>query len=719
MSRYFAFRYRKSEDSVRQSLVLFCQSEIEASSLIKEIKEDVTLNLVPSDVVILGFSISKETKTDILSNDMFVDEFESFVGDIGEKITFLSVDESGRIVNVVNDEGVEFQSKLMLAGGNEIFKNRKGVITSSPSYHFLKPSGDHCDKFIRASNLFTSGVEVAFLAISLLPYLTSNIKRVYVDTSSISFLISTAIQLTKRFHNQQPIIESFESYSVFKKTYGFVTSRDSLVVVSATTSGGLVKDLIKDTAFSLDNILTLFFSKIPDVQRGLFDISSAVEPGIYSVPEQHCKLCQQGSKIIKIEGEQFLPETPKHELLVIKKVDFDVKRQKFFKEFAVRGLLKFDSSPDGTWEKEHFYIDINRLLSSNPTKFKVTLKKKLNKHFSRDISTVISLDDEGSKSLSTAIRAEINDENIKWLNFYDINEEELKDHSSVLVVAGAITSGRQLLATARKLRGIDPSATITYLVGFSKLPTEESFEQLEKDLCLGGHELVVLRQCPLPRLSDNSKSPWDIEKEKISVFNGVENPFSAVQETLPGILTERSQLLDSESITDDDLFLKAATGEVLKLRNTFAFWLGLDLSTDKSSQADVYWTIQAILHDLRMKNDKGLATTYHSTLISPVCFDRFNDGVIQACLLRSAKAIELNYAVDEIYSRQITDIIISIVQNWDNSQGEACLEFLFALSSGQLKILDKHLKEVVEQEIESMSDDVLFLLKQLSLMLVD
>jgi hypothetical protein len=719
VSRYFAFRYRKSEDSVRQSLVLFCHSDIEVSSLIKEIKEDVTLNLVPSDVVILGFSISKETKADILSDNMFVDEFESFVGDIGEKITFLSVDESGRIANVVNNEAVEFQNRLMLAGGNEIFKNRKGVITSSPSYHFLKPSGDHCDKFIRASNLFTSGVEVSFLGISLLPYLTSNIKRVYVDTSSISFLISTAIQLTKRFHNQQPIIESFESYSVFKKPYGFVTSQDSLVVVSATTSGGLVKGLIKDTAFSSDNILTLFFSKIPNVQRGLFDISSAVEPGIYSVPEKHCKLCQQGSKVIKIEGEQFLPETPKHELLVIKKVDFDVKRQNFFKEFAVRGLLKFDSSPEGTWEKEHFYIDINTLLNSNPEKFQKTLQKKLNKHFARDISTVISLDDEGSKSLFTAIRTEINDEKINWLNFSDINEQELKDHPSVLVVAGAITSGRKLLATARKLRGIDTSATITYLVGFSKLPTVESFEQLEKDLCLGGHELVVLRQCPLPRLSDKSKSPWDIEKEKLSAFNGVEDPLSGVQETLPSILTERSQLLDSESTTNDDLFLKAATGEVLKLRNTFAFWVGLGLSTDKSSQADVYWTIQAILHDLRMKNDKGLATTYHSTLISPVCFDRFNDGVIQACLLRAAKAIELNYAVDEIYSRQITDIIISIVQNWDNPQGEACLEFLFALSSGQLKILDKHLKEVVEQEIERMSDDVLFLLKQLSLMLVD
>jgi hypothetical protein len=714
MSRYFSFRFKKSEDSVRQALVLFCHSDIEVSALIKEIKEDVLLNLVPSEVVILGYGITKDTREELLDNTMFIDEFESFVGATDEKISFLSIDESGCIANVIGNERIEFQDVLMLTGANEIFKNRKGVITSSPSYHFVKPSGDHCDKFIRASNLFMSGIEVAFLAISLLPYLTTNIKRVYVDTSSISFLISTAIQLSKKFQNQQPIIESFESYSVFKQPYGFVTSPDSLVVVSATTSGGLVKNLINDTAFSYENILTLFFSKIPTAQRGIFNISSAVEPGIYSVPEAHCKLCQQGSKVIKIEGEQFLPETPKHELLVITKRDFDLARQKFFKEFGVKELLKFDSSPSNTWEKEHFYIDINKLLNTSSKKFRSSLKKKLNKHFSRDISSVIYLDDEGSTSLYEAIRDEVTDANINWVKFSDIDEEQLKNHPSVLVVAGAITSGRKLLATARKLRGIDPSATIIYLVGFSKLPTKESFEQLEKDLCLGGHELVVLRSCSLPRFSDTAKSAWHIEKEILSAFGDVEDPLSDVVKKLPVLLNERLQLLDNNLSTDNDLFLKSAKGDVLKLRNTFAFWIGLNLETEKSSQSDVYWTMQAILHDLRAKNVNGLATTYHSTLISPVCFDRFNDGVIQACLLRAAKPIELNYAVDEIYSRQITDIIISIVQNWNNPQGEACLEFLLALWIGQLKVLDKHLKEVVELKTDSLSCEILFILNQLA-----
>lgn len=107
-------------------------------------------------------------------------------------------------------------------------------------------------------------------------------------------------------------------------------------------------------------------------------------------------------------------------------------------------------------------------------------KKKLNKHFSRDVKTVISLDDDGSLALAKEIKNQINDNSIDWVKFSEINEEELKDRSSIFVVAGAITSGRKLLATARKLRGISNLATITYFVGFSKLPSQAAFEQLEK-----------------------------------------------------------------------------------------------------------------------------------------------------------------------------------------------------------------------------------------------
>ncbi len=80
----------------------------------------------------------------------------------------------------------------------------------------------------------------------------------------------------------------------------------------------------------------------------------------------------------------------------------------------------------------------------------VRLQKKLNKHFSRDIRTVISLDDEGSWALTQAIRVEIDDETINWVKFSDISEEALKDSQSVFVVAGADNFWKKAACNGKK-----------------------------------------------------------------------------------------------------------------------------------------------------------------------------------------------------------------------------------------------------------------------------
>jgi hypothetical protein len=681
------------------------------SSLTKIIKEDVDKNLVPQRLYLMKYNLTEKVRNELISDDFFGDEIDSWIGAIESNLSFLTVSHKGKITELTSGKEFVFSLTLLRSGAEAIFEKRKGLITSLPSYHFLKPSGDHCDKFIRASNLFVSGIEVAFLAIGLLPYLKSNLKRIYVDTSSISFLVSIAIQLSNIFSNKVPVIESFESYSVLNKPYSFHDDEDSLVVISATTSGGLARKLTQQYTFKRSNIVTLFFSKIKVEQNAIFDISGAVG-NITSVKPADCKLCDGGSKLIKIEGEQFIPETPKHELLTIKKVDFKDDRQKFFKAFATKELLQFNTAPSDDWEPEHFFIDVKALLSLEEKTFKNALTKKVNKHFSKNIHKVICLDDDASLVLSNAIVKIANAPSDFIVQYSDINEDDLKGHSSVMVVASAITSGRKLLATARKLRGIDSSATITYLVGFSKLPSLDALEQLRKDLCLGGHELVSLKICCMPRHSEKALTSWDIERNKLSELSNKEDPFAENKANLPNLLQER--LAELNQFTDqNNLFLKSPSGLPLLLRGTFAFWLGLGLDTKNASQADVYWTIQAIIHDLRVSNDKGLATTYHSTLLSPVCFDRFNDGVIQACLLRAAKPTELNYAVDEGFSRQITDIIISVITNHNNPQGEGCLEFLFAIWSGRLKVQDKHLQEIVDLKNTVSSEEVKFMLERI------
>lgn len=712
MSGIFLFRFNKPSAKLSPIMAIFCNSSLDLHQLIKEIKEDISKNLVPNEVLMFGFGVNEEQKLRLLNDKLFNQEFESYIGTASSKIQFLNVNNDGDITDVTSKEKYNYRHELLQAGANEIFKKRKGIITSTSTYHFSKPSGDHCDKFIRASNLFTSSVEVTFLAIGLLSSIFSTLKRVYVDTSSISFLVSTALHLSQKFPCSTPVIESFESYSSLNQEFNFIRDENQLVIISATTSGSLARTLEKKKKISQNNIKTLFYSSLGENQTGLYNINDALGGEIYSESHENCNLCANGSKVIRLEGEQFLPETPKHDLLMIKKIDFKAERQSFFREFAAKKILNINAITQES-NSEFYDINIPLLMTDNPELLISDMRKKINKFFSRDINSIIHLDDKGSELLALKVKEIVNDDKIKLLNFGKMHESDYSSMSSVFVVAGAITTGRKLLSVSRKLRSLDKSSSISYFVGFSKLQNAPSLEQLRKDLCMGGHELIVLRNCFLPRITEKLKTYWDLEHEKLSRFKN-DDPFDDYnhQQKISADLLSRLTLLESP-ISPNELFLKDSNGNSLKIRETFVFWDKLAIAIEDSSQADVFWTIQTLLHDLRMNDGKGLSTIYHYTLLSPVCFDRYNDGVIQACLLRSAYSSELNYTIDENYSQQMCDIISSIVRNYDNEQGEGCLEFLMSIWIKHLRILDHHLQEILSLENPSMPDSVKFLLHQI------
>lgn len=140
MSNYFNFRFLQAREH-RESLVIFFHTEIDVSSLTKVIREDVYEKLVPQRVYLMGYSLASETIKDITSNSLFIDEFESWIGPIAEKLSFLTISPDGIIKDPSTNEDIPFASELISAGAVYIFEKRKGLITSLPSYHFLKPSG--------------------------------------------------------------------------------------------------------------------------------------------------------------------------------------------------------------------------------------------------------------------------------------------------------------------------------------------------------------------------------------------------------------------------------------------------------------------------------------------------------------------------------------------------------------------------------------------------
>lgn len=715
MNGCFSFRFNESND-IRKSLLLFFSGEVSSDVVAKVVKADVEKNLVPANVYILASDGQRQSLSELTADLALKEEIESFVGEAEEKLKCLYFSREGNISLHASSSSVSsyLQKEILQRGVIDIFQRRCGVIASQSNYHFLKPSGDHCNAFIRASNLLVSSVEVSFLAIGLLPLFSVGLKRIYVDTSSISYLVSQALNMSGKYGTTLPLIESFESYAVFNKDYDFIADAESLVFISATTSGGLAEKLVENSGFDAASVSNIFYSALPSEMVGLYDISGALTGHESSFRANNCPLCKRGSRLIRIVGDQFLPETPTYEQLMIKRMDFSKARGNFFKEFATKNILCWSrTSSLSSATKELYYIDIERVLSEPSPDFREAFKRKVRKHFAVDVELVVSLNDPGSKEFSEAIRSQIGAaaDNVTWCSVSELGSNTLLNVGSVVVVAGAITSGGKLLDMSRRLRNMQPTASILYFVGFSKLPDTASLEQVRKDLEQGGHELVVLQPVPMPRVTENTKTSWDIEYDNLLEAGG-EDPLGS-SEALPQLLALR---LNSRGVNPDNLFLPATNGRELKLRPTFAFWHQLDLDTDQATQADVYWTIQALIHDLRCKvGREGLDNFYHSTVISPACFDRYNDGVIQAALLRSSNPTELDYSISDDFSHKMLGIIISIVEHHAIDQGEAALEFLMALWIGSMRLTMDDTKKLCERFSDgSGSADLDFLLIKIS-----
>lgn len=139
----------------------------------------------------------------------------------------------------------------------------------------------------------------------------------------------------------------------------------------------------------------------------------------------------------------------------------------------------------------------------------------------------------------------------------------------------------------------------------------------------------------------------------------------------------------------DELFLANRDGSRLELRPGFAFWPEA-LASRTHAQSDVFVTVAAVLQRLRNvdrgEGDALVTNWFQQTLLSPGNFGRYNDGIIQASLLRAARPTELDFAGDAALSREAGRMIRRIAADPMRARGEAAAEFLVAIGSGRLKL---------------------------------
>jgi hypothetical protein len=84
-------------------------------------------------------------------------------------------------------------------------------------------------------------------------------------------------------------------------------------------------------------------------------------------------------------------------------------------------------------------------------------------------------------------------------------------------------------------------------------------------------------------------------------------------------------------------------------------------------------------------------------LLDPENFERFNDGILQASLLRASKREELNYSLEDDASLKMKTTLDNIIKYHNEDNGEALLEFTFALVTKKMQLKKRHLEDVYKK----------------------
>ena len=596
------------------------------------------------------------------------------------------------------------------------------------NFHYIKPSEKHTNFFLRASKMFRSSIEISFFALAALNHFPKNEdgtpfipSHILIDTPIIIALAQAIVDLLKLISgNEIPTIEinSFGSFTGLNdEEYSSAILSElpetTLALISASTSGGLAKELQKSLKLPESHFLHFLylsatlredvsFPKICNLYQDKVHNANGFIRRPQNFNAENCKLCTGGSFAIRLLGDHFDPAPPKPQPVKIGRNDaptgIDSFRELIGRTVA-QNIFKVGTTKayrDKT--HRHFYVDASLLLENE--KIKERLHYNLDVYFPQNPQAIIHID-KYSNRFAEEIKEYTKCENVDIISHDDI-ESHLPNATNskkpIIVCAAIIESGRTLLEVSRDLRNIVTGAPIIYFILLAKSFSSEKMDALRSNLSMTSaivqHNVVIIEEFPLP--VSTKHNGWHLEEEFITT-NKLNNRRGSYW------VQRHSKVAITDGTMPDPLFLRnsKASKSKLTLQNGFVFFPSGGQLAGKSSDADIYFCIASVLQNLRTRQPSAKKTSlmssiYHQGLLSAENFSRYNDNILQACLLRAALPAELNYVEHKSESREMTRLIKRILISCDRKRGAAAMEFLFALGCGKLKLQHAHLVDIFE-----------------------
>lgn len=592
----------------------------------------------------------------------------------------------------------------------DLFDRHRGRMDAPTGVHFGKSSGKHSTKFLRTSNVLLSSASCAAVAYFILGNINNRQpRRIFVDTAPL-IAVGFAIQRIAHKHSIWEMGVPVSSFS----SYGGVNtlpepSQKDLVLISASTSGSLVDNLITN-GFQERGIATLFFlasTKVSETKGNLVcDLTFRPSrlfgyPEIQSYSKETCPFCREGYFLAQLEGDQFQLEKRAIKRLEVKQPTQnknsrdtleDLSRNQIFKVVFLKSRhLSNEISLNADELLARVPNSRNKLLRSlrrfTPTPLNYIILSGITRETFHSLIEEANLTD----TITCATIAE----------YGSLKDLPPVEKGNALVLFGFLNEFSIARDINAQLRTIVPKGCVSYLPVFTAAYSFEHLADLKMFLTYGEHgrdtfTYDAVYDFMVPS-RDEEISSWELELELLQQLQS--------ESITPNEIGERIRVLQAGGAHCSSLFWKGKDEE-LNIKNDFVY-LTVDERRHLISQADIYVAVSNLLASARNDN-RGLnaspllgkepirwhQSVYGHAVLHPNIFKTYNDAVLHAAFLRVASSAELQYATDVDSSGDVLAVIRALVFGWGKGAGDSLPEFLVSIATNRLTLTATHTTEL-------------------------
>ncbi|WP_148664563.1 hypothetical protein [Herbaspirillum robiniae] len=593
-------------------------------------------------------------------------------------------------------------SRIFNAGLGKLFSSHHVLVEAPSGFTFVKPSGDRSTRFLRAEDALTEVENVHFLSCALLAKINSRhgdverpIEVIYIDTMAIASVAYALCDLYPLLYGHpRPRVISFHSHDGLEN-FRFPLKGTSLCLISASSSMRLEGKWREMSRCHPAEVVTLLtFDSATNFKDALFALKDEKAP--------NTSVSSHELRDIRIAGERFAPEDlrPK-KILLRKEAHKSESANTFSKLFSADGFLSVQRKATANSKKVRpIYLSDSALPQLK--EFKSFLLKAVMQRVPASLSAIVYQDDNASKAMAEECALLLkpmlkNGAKLKLISHQNLQQQKnfIDRDGGLLIVAAIVGRGSKLLSIGRDLRPIHIGAK-TYLVGAQIAETQSQLSSLVGNLRYSAEEsLIHVDVFASVAIGESLALSYAREQAALLKLN-----LEEIQSPIAGRSNEVAGTTDG-LLNNALMPWGSSLKKELALRPDFAYW---DFKYKKNGNYTpaVLLTTAAILQQAReskkIAHANRLGTdAFQQVVLDPENFARYNDGVIQAALLRAALPGELDYSSESEASKYMADFLVKVFIQHTQAQGEAALEFALALHTNSVKLTEEHHKELIQQ----------------------